>query len=107
MCSRKEGMSNTVMESMAAGKPIVATPVGGNPELIDDGRTGFLVPVGEPDALASRIERIVADRALGKAMGLAGRAQIQALCSVDGMVASTARLYDELVRSAGIRPGWA
>jgi glycosyltransferase involved in cell wall biosynthesis len=107
MCSRKEGMSNTVMESMMAGKPVVATPVGGNPELIVDGHTGFLVPVGDAAALAERIERILADPPLGKAMGLAGRARIHELCSVSGMVASTARLYDELVRAAGVRPGWA
>jgi glycosyltransferase involved in cell wall biosynthesis len=107
MCSRKEGMSNTVMESMAAGKPVVATPVGGNPELIEDGRTGFLVPVSDPDALAARIDRLLAEPGLAKAMGLAARARIGELCSVDGMASATARLYDELVRAAGIRPGWA
>jgi L-malate glycosyltransferase len=105
MCSRKEGMSNTVMESMAAGKPVVATPVGGNPELIEDGRTGFLVPVGDADALAARVERLLADAALAKAMGLAARARINELCSVSGMVTATTRLYDELVRTAGIRRG--
>lgn len=107
MCSRKEGMSNTVMESMAAGKPVVATPVGGNPELIDDGRTGLLVPVGDAAALADRVERLLADPALAKGMGLAARTRINELCSVGGMVTATTRLYDELVHAAGLRAGTA
>ena len=59
MSSLKEGMSNTIMESMAAGKPMVATRVGGNPELIVDGETGFLVPTRNPAAFAAAVNKIL------------------------------------------------
>jgi glycosyltransferase involved in cell wall biosynthesis len=75
MSSVKEGMSNTIMESMAAGKPMVATRVGGNPELIVEGETGFLVPPRDPAALAEAVERLLEDPALAKSMGLQARAR--------------------------------
>ena len=100
MCSVKEGMSNTVMESMAAGLPVVATPVGGNPELIEDGESGLLVPVGDAAAIAAGVDRLLRDPALGKAMGDRARARITELCSVGAMVSATVRLYDELVGRA-------
>ena len=88
-------MSNTIMESMAAGKPMVATRVGGNAELIAEGETGFLVPPRDPAALADAIERILEDPALAKAMGLQARVRIAQRFSVEAMVKSTERLYDE------------
>jgi glycosyltransferase involved in cell wall biosynthesis len=96
MSSLKEGMSNTIMESMAAGKPVVATRVGGNPELIDDGVTGFLVPTRDPARLAAAIHEVLADPPRAKAMGLKGRARITERFSADAMVEATERLYDEL-----------
>ena len=50
--SLAEGISNTILEAMATGLPVLATRTGGNPELVDDGETGSLVPPGDPDALA-------------------------------------------------------
>ena len=50
-----EGCSNVIMEAMAAGKPVVATKAGGNAELVTDGRTGFMTPIGDPTAMADRI----------------------------------------------------
>ncbi len=99
MSSVKEGMSNTIMESMAAGKPMVATEVGGNAELIVDGETGFLVPPRDPSALADGILRVLEDPALAKSMGLQGRARISRQFSVEAMVSATERLYDDAVRS--------
>lgn len=99
MSSVKEGMSNTVMESMAAGKPMVATRVGGNAELIADGETGFLVPTRDPAALADAIERILEDPPLAKSMGQRARARIEQEFSVRAMVRSTERLYEEALRS--------
>jgi len=96
LSSVKEGMSNTVLESMAAGKPTVATRVGGNPELILDGETGFLVPPRDPAALASAMERLVDDPWLAKAMGLQARSRATERFSVDAMVATTEGLYDGL-----------
>src|SRR5262249_20904979 len=59
--SRSEGMSNALLEYMAAGKPIVATAVGANPELIRDGVDGVLVPPGDPQALAQGMRRLLED----------------------------------------------
>lgn len=95
--SLKEGMSNTIMESMASGKPMVATRVGGNAELIQQGETGLLVPPREPGALARAIRRLLEDPSLAKTMGLQARARIARLFSVDAMVEATRGLYDDLV----------
>jgi glycosyltransferase involved in cell wall biosynthesis len=67
--SRFENMPNSLLEAMAAGLPSVATPVGAIPEMICDGESGFLVPIGDVEALAERIERLVADRALRRQIG--------------------------------------
>ena len=104
MSSLKEGMSNTILESMAAGKPLVATTVGGNVELIRDGETGFLVPPRDPAALATAIQRLLNDPPRAQAMGQQAKARISELFSVDTMVAATQQLYDELVMSASKRP---
>ena len=93
--SVKEGMSNTIMESMAAGKPMVATRVGGNAELIAEGETGFLVPPRDPDAIADAVLRILEDPDLAKAMGHQARVRIAQRFSVEAMVKSTERLYGE------------
>ena len=99
MSSVKEGMSNTIMESMAAGKPMVATRVGGNAELIADGETGFLVPPRDPSALADAIQRILEDPVLSKSMGVQAQTRIVNQCSVDAMVHATKRLYDGAVEA--------
>lgn len=104
LSSVKEGMSNTVMESMAAGRPMVATSVGGNPELIRDGETGFLVPTRDPQAIAEGLQRIIDDPALAKSMGLQAKARMAERFSVEAMVSETERLYDELVAEAAARP---
>ena len=103
LSSLKEGMSNTIMESMAAGKPVVATRVGGNAELIEDGVTGFLVPIRDPARLAEGIRRVVEDPMLAKTMGLRAKARTAERFSVDAMVEQTERLYDDLVEAAGLR----
>jgi glycosyltransferase involved in cell wall biosynthesis len=99
--SLKEGMSNTIMESMASGKPVVATRVGSNAELVVDGETGFVVKARDAAGMAAAIGRLVDDPALAKAMGLAARARICRRYSVDAMVAATQALYDGLVADLG------
>jgi glycosyltransferase involved in cell wall biosynthesis len=59
LSSRSEGLSNSVLEYMAAGRPVVATAVGGNPRLIEDGVTGLLVPPEDPAALAHAVARLL------------------------------------------------
>ena len=107
LSSVKEGMSNTIMESMAAGKPMVATRVGGNPELMLDGETGFLVSPRDPTALADAIQRILDDPALAKSMGLQAKKRMAERFSVGAMVAATQGLYDELVAAAATGEGAA
>jgi sugar transferase (PEP-CTERM/EpsH1 system associated) len=94
--SRFEGMSNTILEAMAAGKPVVATAVGGNPELVAEGVSGFLVPAGEDEAMAARIEELLRDPSLRERMGAAGRARIETRHSMASMVRAYSDLYEEL-----------
>jgi glycosyltransferase involved in cell wall biosynthesis len=92
-----EGFSNAILESMAAGLPMVATDVGGNREAIIDGETGFIVPPGDPDSLADRLIRLLDDPSLGKKMGRAGRQRIENHFTLDRMVRDTERFYDEIL----------
>ncbi|MBI3248596.1 MAG: glycosyltransferase [Deltaproteobacteria bacterium] len=100
LSSLKEGMSNTIMESMAAGKPMVATQVGGNVELIVDGETGFLVPPRNPEAFADALHKLLADPDGARRMGKRAQERIIQLFSAEALVAKTERLYDELVGQA-------
>src|SRR5262249_20388879 len=74
---------NTVYEAMAAGRAVVASRVGGIPELVADGETGLLVPPGDAEQLAAAIVRLLADAGLRQAMGRAGRARIQQLADLE------------------------
>jgi glycosyltransferase involved in cell wall biosynthesis len=100
LCSSNEGLANAVMEAMAARLPAVATRVGGNPELLADGR-GLLVPYGDPRALADSIVRILADRTAARAMGERGRAFIEGQFSLDRMQSDHEALY---CRALGLSP---
>lgn len=68
-----EGLPLVLMEAMALGKPVVASAVGGVPELVEDGRSGLLVPPGDPDALATAIRQVIDDPALARRLGDEGR----------------------------------
>ncbi|KMQ52620.1 glycosyl transferase family 1 [Chitinispirillum alkaliphilum] len=73
LSSRTEGCPIVILEAMAAGVPVVATRVGGNPELVEDGRTGFLVPHSDPAAMAEAILKLTADSGKASRMGKEGR----------------------------------
>lgn len=94
--SLAEGISNTVLEAMASGLPVIATRVGGNSELVVDEVSGSLVPPGDPEALAREIVRYFRDAALAASRGRAGRARAEDLFSLDGMTRRYRALYDEL-----------
>jgi sugar transferase (PEP-CTERM/EpsH1 system associated) len=91
-----EGISNTILEAMAAGLPVVATRTGGNPELVSDGVTGSLVPVRDVWALARTLEAYVVDRALREARGTAGRRRVHEQFSLDRMRRTYRSLYEDL-----------
>lgn len=94
--SDMEGMSNTLMEGMALGLPILASDVGGTPELIEDGREGLLVPRGDTRAAAEGLTRLARDAGLRDRLGMAARERIARDFSVERLVESYAGLYESL-----------
>jgi glycosyltransferase involved in cell wall biosynthesis len=96
--SREEGFSNAILEAMAAGLPVVACDVGGNPEAVVDGETGRLVPSRNAAAFASAVAELLADPEKRKAMGEAGRFRATERFSLDRMVGEMESLYDSLAR---------
>lgn len=101
--SRAEGISNTILEAMASGRPVVATDVGGNGELVVPGETGALVRAADPAALADALVPYVSEPARADAHGRAGRRRAEARFSIDAMVAQYANLYETQLRCAGWR----
>jgi glycosyltransferase involved in cell wall biosynthesis len=95
--SMAEGMPNSVLEAMAAGLPVVATAVGGTPELVLDGQTGLLVAPGDPSALADALLALLADRRLAESLGRAGRARVEAHFGEQLMIRRMEALLDRLV----------
>lgn len=96
--SLSEGISNVVLEAMASGLPVVATAVGGNPELVRHGESGCLVPPADPHALAETLVALAGDPRRARALGDAGRADVEARFSMRAMVSSYQALYDRLLR---------
>lgn len=96
LSSKNEGSPLAVMEYMAAGAPIVATAVGGVPELIEDGVHGLLVPPSDPSALAAAIGRLLADRALASRLADGAVARQRATYDLDVTVGRLEALYEEL-----------
>jgi len=95
-----EGISNTVLEAMASGLPVVATRVGGNPELVDEGLTGALAAPGDARALAAAIAGYLDDRTLREAHGRAARERVEAHFSLAAMVRGYLALYDRVLATA-------
>ena len=94
-----EGISNTILEAMASGLPVIATDVGGNGELVEDKITGELVPAGDPHALAQRMLAYARDREAAKLAGRNGRARIEREFSLEAMLSRYKGLYDRLLRA--------
>jgi glycosyltransferase involved in cell wall biosynthesis len=97
LASDFEGMSNSIMEAMAAGVPVVASDIPPNRELVVDGQTGFLVKVGDGVGMAQFADRILADPALAQRLGEAGRERMRTEFSVEKMVSRHAELYRQVV----------
>lgn len=91
-----EGISNAIMEYMAASKPVVATDGGGTRELVIDGETGYLIPSLNPQVLAEKILKLLSNSHLRSTMGKAGKERIIDQFSIERMVGSYLQLYNKL-----------
>ncbi|OQW31032.1 MAG: hypothetical protein A4E19_20940 [Nitrospira sp. SG-bin1] len=97
LASLHEGMPNTVLEAMAAGVPVIATAVGGVNEIIEDGQTGYLVPPGDPVALAECLNRVLEHKQVRRKIGLQGQQFVQNNFTVGQLVLSVQELYESIV----------
>ncbi|HEX9910943.1 MAG TPA: glycosyltransferase [Desulfatiglandales bacterium] len=102
LASHEEGFSNVILESMAAGLPVVATDVGGNGEAVVKGETGWLVPAKNPEALANRIVDLLKHPARAREWGMRGKERVAELFTVDRMVKEHLKLYEK--GSAALAP---
>lgn len=99
MPSRGEGFGLVYLEAMAFGKPVIGGAHGGAPEVIEDGKTGFLVQHGDADQLATSLQTLLADSALGRKMGARGRARVQKDFHFDTFARSLKQILSELCES--------
>ena len=97
LSSRSEGMPISILEAMAAGLPVVASAVGGVPELVVDGETGVLVPPGDPDALAEALRRLLQDPELRRRLGAGGRERARDEFSLERFRREHLELYERLL----------
>ena len=93
----REGLTKSVIEAMAQGRPAIVTTAGGLPEMVDDGESGFVVPIDDVDALADRIERLFGDRELVSDMGHRARNRVAERFAVEKTVEETLALYLRLL----------
>lgn len=98
VASTSEGSSLAAMEAMAAGRPVVATAVGGVPEVVADGETGLLIPPGDAEALAAAVEALLADPERAAEMGERGRRRAAERFDVRLMLARTKAVYGDVLR---------
>jgi len=101
--SQSEGLSNVLLESMAASLPVIATRVGGTPEVVENEQTGLLVPPRDPAALALAIDSLLSDPERAAHLGRAGRRRVERFFQLDKMVGETEILYHELLERAARR----
>lgn len=102
--SESEGLSNVLLESMAASLPVIATRVGGTPEVLEHGISGLLVPSCDQPALAHAIGSLLSDPARASALGRAGRRRVEHMFQIGRMVGETEALYDDMLLRAGRHP---
>ncbi len=96
LASSSEGLSNAILEAQACALPVIATRVGGNPELVGE-NCGRLVEASQPEALASAMLELLQNRALRRALGTTARATVELKHSLQGMVNAYLRLYQDLL----------
>ena len=100
--SLSEGFPFVLLEALAMGRPVVASRVNGVPELIEDHKTGLLVPARDPQALARAIREVLSDPIAASKMGAAGQIMVRERFTVDRMVANTTAIFDAAMQDAGV-----
>ena len=100
--SKAEGISNTIMEAMASGLPVVATEVGGNRELVVQGQTGMLVPQDDPQAMAEAMAAYLTDPDRCRREGAAARDRAERVFSLHAMVDNYMKVYDRVTGREGM-----
>jgi len=93
LCTFTEGISNSILEFMAAGKPVVVTDGGGSRELVMHGVHGFLVPVSDPSTVAEKIDLLLSDDNRALQMGMAGRQRVEESFSLEALAENSFQLY--------------
>jgi glycosyltransferase involved in cell wall biosynthesis len=97
MCSVKEGLCTSILDAHVLGTPVVASAVGGIPEIVVNGETGLAVPPRDPVALANAIARVIQDPEYGRRLNERGRALVEKSYSVDAMVDGTLNVYERVL----------
>jgi glycosyltransferase involved in cell wall biosynthesis len=106
LTSRIEGCSNCLLEAMAMGRPVVATAVDGNREIVNSGENGLLVPFGDAEAVAGAVLSLIRDSEAAGAMGQKAREMIVNKYSLEKMVHEYESLYEEALQQKGKRQGF-
>ena len=97
LSSLDEGISISILEAMTSSKPVVATNVGGNPEIVEEGKTGFLVPPEKPAKLAEAIIKLLRNKELREIMGRNGKKRVEEKFSLEIFLSKYLKIYDELI----------
>lgn len=103
LTSRQEGLPTALLQAMAMERPVIGTDVQGIPEIVSPGRNGFLVPLGRPDLLVERLQELLADPALRRRMGAAGRQRVLEGFSLPRMLTRLEEVYAEAMTAASSR----
>lgn len=106
LSSRAEGFSNSILEYMAAARPVVATDVGGAREAVIEGETGYIVPPGDDRAMAERVIALLREPQRARAMGERGRRLVEEKFSCAAQLERTEKLYDRLLARTPSRSPW-
>jgi glycosyltransferase involved in cell wall biosynthesis len=104
LTSRHEGTPNVLLESMACGVPVVATDVADNAYLVPEGRTGFVVPSGDAEAMAARVEELLSDEQRRRRLGEESRRWVEREFSTTALAERTSAVYERLLRRKGVLP---